>query len=76
MTSQTQTPHSLATLSPSAWASFGADQIAYLRPVALDDGGTGFAAHSARGDALFVAPSAELARAALVQNGLEPLSVH
>ena len=70
-----QEPTMLTPLSDADWASFGLEQIAYVRPV-LVDGVKAVAIHSADGTPIGAAPSADLAKAAIIQNDMEPVSLH
>ncbi|APT56908.1 DUF1150 family protein [Roseomonas gilardii] len=65
----------LKGLSPADWASFGREQIAYIRPVVVD-GVKAVAIHSADGTPIGAAPTADLAIAAIIQNEMEPVLVH
>ncbi len=66
---------SLKGLSVADWARFGAEDIAYIRPVEVD-GVRAIAIHAADGTAIGAAPSAELAIAAIRQHDMEPALVH
>jgi hypothetical protein len=61
----------LRKLTPEAFASLGAEQIAYIRPVMVD-GQPMMAIHAANGQAIGGAPNAELAAAAIIQHGMAP----
>ena len=65
----------LKGLSPADWASFGREQIAYIRPVVVD-GVKAVGIHSADGTQIGAAPNADLAIAAIIQNEMEPVLVH
>ena len=65
----------LRELSPAAMAALGAQQIAYIRPVMVDDQLL-FAVHAADGTQIALFASRDVAMAACVQHDLEPLSVH
>lgn len=62
-------------LSAKDFAALGAQQIAYVKPIAME-GELRFEIHAADGTPVALAESAALAFAAVRQNGLEPLSVH
>jgi hypothetical protein len=66
---------SLREMSVADWARFGAQQIAYIRPVVVN-GITGMAIHAADGTPIGAAPTAELAIAAIVQHEMAPALVH
>ena len=72
-----QTPEvsGLRGLSPADWARFGAEQIAYIRPVVVD-GVRAVAIHSADGTPIGAAPTEDLAVAAILQHDLAPVRVH
>jgi hypothetical protein len=61
----------LRKLTPEAFASLGAEQIAYLRPVVVN-GQHVIAIHAANGQPIGGAPNAELAAAAIIQHGMAP----
>ena len=64
-----------AELSSEAFASLGAQDIAYVRRV-TDKDRVLFEVHGADGTPFAVFDSRDVAIAAVRQNGLEPLSVH
>ncbi len=66
---------SLKGLSVADWARFGAEDIAYIRPVEVD-GVKAIAIHAGDGTPIGAAPSAELAIAAIRQHEMEPALVH
>lgn len=66
---------SLKRLSIGDWASFGADEIAYIRPVVVN-GVKAIAIHAADGTPIGAAPTPELAMAAVRQHEMEPVLVH
>ena len=55
--------------------ALGLEQLAYVKPVKVD-GRTAFAVHAADGTQIAVMPDREVARAAIRQYDLEPVSVH
>ncbi|MFC4166225.1 MULTISPECIES: DUF1150 family protein [Roseomonas] len=65
----------LRQLAPADWARFGAEQIAYIRPV-LVDGNPAVAIHAADGTQIGAAPDASLATAAILQHEMLPVLVH
>jgi hypothetical protein len=69
------TAEELRSLSPLDWARYGAERIAYLRPV-LVDGRPAVAIHAADGTQIGAAPTADLAAAAILQHGMGPALVH
>lgn len=56
-------------------AELGVEQIAYFRPVMTEEG-PAFGVFAANGTPLGVAPDPSLARAAIVQHEMAPVSVH
>ncbi len=66
---------SLKGISVADWARFGAEDIAYIRPVVVD-GVKAIAIHAADGTPIGAAPSAELAVAAIIEHEMEPALVH
>ena len=66
---------SLKRISVADWARFGAEDIAYIRPVVVN-GVRAIAIHAADGTPIGAAPSAELAIAAILQHEMEPALVH
>jgi hypothetical protein len=65
----------LRQLSPQDFATFGLNDIAYVKPV-VADGGKGFAIHAADGTRLTVMADRLAAFAAVRQHDMEPYSVH
>ncbi len=65
----------LRNISPSEFAHWGIQDVAYIRPVKVGDQ-TAFAIHAADGTRVAVMPTLTVAQAAVRQNDLEPLSVH
>ncbi len=55
--------------------ALGLEQLAYVKSVKVD-GRTAFAVHAADGTEIAVMPDREVARAAIRQHDLEPVSVH
>lgn len=74
MTDVTATPRYIQ-LSPQDFAALGAEQVAYVKPIA-QEGELRFEIHAADGTPVALMNSADVAFAAVRQNGLEPLSVH
>ncbi|WP_029011675.1 DUF1150 family protein [Niveispirillum irakense] len=69
------TTHFLRQLSPKDFASFGVNDLAYVKPVTLE-GKPGFAIHAADGTALTVVARQDVAMATVRQHDMEPLSLH
>lgn len=65
----------LRRLSPLDWARFGAQRIAYVRPVVVN-GQPAIAIHAADGTPIGAAPSIDLATAAILQHGMGAALVH
>jgi len=68
-------PEALRSLSPLAWARYGAASIAYVRPVVVN-GQPAVAIHAADGTPIGAAPTMALATAAILQHGMGPALVH
>jgi len=66
---------SIVGLTPQDFKILGLEQLAYIKPVTVD-GGTAFAIFAADGTEIAVMADREIARAAVRQHDLEPLSVH
>jgi len=62
-------------LSPQDFAALGVDQVAYVQPV-REQGIEAFAIHAADGRRVAMMPSRETAMAVVIQNDMQPLSVH
>ena len=65
----------IAQVSARDFEALGLEQLAYGKPVKVD-GRTAFAVHAADGTEIAVMPDREVARAAIRQYDLEPVSVH
>jgi len=69
-----------ANLPEQDFLALGLRDIAYVKAVALSEGGekgkTVYAIHTADGAAVGAAESRDIAFAAVRQNGLEPVSIH
>jgi hypothetical protein len=65
----------LRRLSPLDWARYGAQRIAYVRPVVVN-GQAAIAIHAADGTPIGAAPSIDLATAAILQHGMGAALVH
>ena len=63
-------------MTPEAFATFGVQQVAYVKATRQKDGEVLQTIHLADGTQIAVAASRELAFATVRQNDLEPLSVH
>ena len=68
-------PDAAPVMSARDFAQWGAEHIAYIKPVEAN-GGTLFAVFAANGQQLGLMETPDLARAAAIQNDLELLSVH
>ncbi|WP_246522943.1 DUF1150 domain-containing protein [Neoroseomonas eburnea] len=68
-------PEALRSLSPLAWARYGAASIAYVRPVVVN-GQPAVAIHAADGTPIGAAPTLALATAAILQHGMGAALVH
>ena len=68
--------HALRHITADALAHLGIEQVAYVKPVTLDDGKTAFAIHAADGQEMAVMADREVAFATVRQNDLEPVSIH
>lgn len=65
----------LRTMSPSDFAAFGVQEVAYVKTVTLEGRQT-FEVHAADGTPLTVMPDRETAFVVIRQNDLEPVSAH
>ncbi|HKT16434.1 MAG TPA: DUF1150 family protein [Stellaceae bacterium] len=65
----------LRHITPQDFAAMGVQQLAYIRP-AVVNGVTVFTIHAADGTQIGMAPNRDVAFAAVVQNELEPVSLH
>lgn len=72
---KTQAPDASPPMSAQDFAEWGSDNVAYIRPLDLE-GRTIYAIFTAGGLQLGLAESLDLARAAVIQNDLEPVNVH
>lgn len=70
-----QTKSRYIELSPQDFAALGVDRVAYVKPIARD-GELRFEIHAADGTAVALLDSWEVASAAVIQNGMVPVSVH
>ena len=69
-------PHPLSrTTSSTDFADWGLPEIAFIKRVETD-GEVGWSIHAADGTPMGLAPSRDLAFAAVTQHELEPVSVH
>lgn len=62
-------------ISPQDFALIGMQQLAYIKPTVVN-GVSGFAIHAADGTQIGVAPTRDIAFAAVKQHELEPVSLH
>lgn len=69
------TVENLKTISPSDFALMGVDDIAYVKAITVD-GEWAYAVHGADGSRMAVFKDRDVAFAAVLQNDLEPVSVH
>lgn len=65
----------LKTMTPEMFASFGGDEVVYIKP-ALTPGDKGFVIHAANGDAIAVADSMETAIAEAFDNDFAVTRLH
>ncbi|WP_376092216.1 DUF1150 family protein [Roseomonas sp. CCTCC AB2023176] len=65
----------LRNLSALDWARYGAQEVAYIRPVVVN-GTAAIAIHAADGTPIGAAPNEALAIAAILQHDLSPALVH
>lgn len=72
---KTGKPDATPLMSAHDFAQWGAEHVAYIKPVETD-GRTLFAVFAANGQQLVLMETPDMARAAVIQNDLEPLSVH
>ena len=71
-TQPSKTPQPMSAADFAAW---GAEQVAYIKPIKID-GGTVYGVFAADGQQLGLMDTPDVARAAVIQNNLEPVSVH
>ena len=64
----------LREMSPQDFALVGMQQLAYIKPTVVN-GVTGFSIHAADGTQIGMAPSRDIAFAAVTQHELEPVSL-
>lgn len=64
------------SLSQQDFLAFGVNDVAYVKPAAADDGQPFVVVHAADGTQLGSMRDRETAFAALIQQGLTPMSVH
>ncbi len=72
---KTGKPNAAPVMSAHDFAQWGSEHVAYIKPVEVN-GGTQFAVFAANGQQLGLMETPDMARAAVIQNDLEPLSVH
>jgi hypothetical protein len=65
----------LRQITPKEFASLGLEDVAYIKPVSINDG-KAFAIHTADGTPVAVVPDLAVAVATVRQHEMEPLSVH
>jgi len=65
----------LEHISDQDFAMIGLQQLAYVKPTVVN-GVTGFSIHAADGTQIGMAPSRDIAFAAVKQHELEPVSLH
>lgn len=65
-------PHNI---TEAQLAELGLEEIAYVRPI-MTPSGPAFGVFAANGTPIAIAPDNNLARAAIVQNEMAPVSVH
>jgi hypothetical protein len=73
---QTNVTTVFTPLAEDAFLSLGAQQIAYVKSIALPDGAYAVGIYSADGKPMAAAPSIEVAQALIRQHDLEPALVH
>ena len=70
-----QSPRTSPPMSAADFAEWGAEQMAYIKPIKIN-GGTFYGVFAANGQQLGLMDTPDVARAAVIQNDLEPVSVH
>lgn len=68
-------PQEARQMTPTDLASLGVDEMAYVKPITVDDT-EAWAIHGADGTALTVVRDRETAYAVVRQNEMEPVSLH
>jgi hypothetical protein len=71
-----QTTLKAGQISAAEFAILGLEHIAYVKPVTLDDGRVAYAIHAADGQEFTTVEDRDIAFATVLQNDLEPVSVH
>lgn len=69
-------PHAANPMSEADFASWGVPEVAFVKRVIDMEGAIGWSIHAADGTQMGLAPSRDLAFAAIKQHELEPVSVH
>jgi len=72
---QTPTYASFPAMSEQAFSAWGVEQVAYVKPLILSDRPV-YAIHAADGRQMALAETFALAAATILQNDLQPVSVH
>jgi hypothetical protein len=62
-------------MAPQAFADWGVGQFAYIKPIVVN-GEHIYGVFAANGEQMGIMQSLPVAKAAVVQHGLEPLSAH
>lgn len=81
-TDKTGNPADDRRMTPQDFAAWGLQDTAYVKAVELQDdegnleGRTAYAIHAANGQPMGVAETRELAFAAILKEGMEPVSAH
>jgi hypothetical protein len=63
-------------MSGSDFAAWGMPEVAFVKKIVVEGGGNGWSIHAADGSQMGLAPTRDLAFAAIRQNDLAPVSVH
>ncbi|MEM6781228.1 MAG: DUF1150 family protein [Pseudomonadota bacterium] len=66
----------LKQISVQDFLSMGVDQIAYIKPIQMDDNHTGFSVHAADGRQISMIDSYPSAVALIQQNDMHPITLH
>ena len=74
-TGKSTSPETSLPMSAHDFTEWGVPHVAYIKPVAVE-GRTAYAIFAANGQQVGMADRLDVARAAVLQNDLEPVNVH
>ena len=70
-----QSPGTSLPMSAADFAEWGARDVAYIKPIEIS-GSTFYGVFAANGQQLGLMDTPDVARAAVIQNNMEPVSAH